>query len=295
MANRKAKDVTKRAKQMKSEGYVYVYGYKGKTVTKSGVLALAKAYPSVFTRSIKAMALKKVGKVGIDCSGYVNEAAGTSHGGSTGIKEAFSDSHKVSDDSYVIDGMGIWHQGHIAIVEVDTNGDAWIDEAKGTAYDLTRTKWSERAKSFVIYGRISGVDYKGANVKGIGKVTAGKTKCNCVLYKKRDTKGGKYFGIDNGTYVSVIRDMGNGWSNVWYKGQKGYMKNSALALVGLSGYDTAKVKTKAYMRKRNKKASKKIETIPAGTKVKVISKRKYWTEVVVADVKGWISTKKIAF
>lgn len=295
MANKKAKDVTKRAKEMKAQGYIYVYGMKGKKVTKQTVLSLANAYPSVFTASIKEMALKKVGKIGIDCSGYVNEAAGTQHGGSTGIRDSFPTKHKVSNDAYVVDGMGIWRQGHIAEIEVDVNGNAFINEAKGTAYDLTRTSWKERAGHFTCYGKISGVNYNGANVKGIGKVTAVKTKGKCNLYKKCDTKAGKHRSLDNGTYVSLIKDCGNGWSKVWYNGDVGYIRNGGLSLVGLSGYKNAKVKVKAYLRTSNRKASKKISTVAAGTSIKVICKRKYWTMVIVNGKTGWIATKKIAF
>ena len=62
----KASDACKNARRMIKDGYVYVYGYKGTKVTKAGVSNLARMYPSVFTSSIKSMAMNKVGKIGIE-------------------------------------------------------------------------------------------------------------------------------------------------------------------------------------------------------------------------------------
>lgn len=296
MADIKAKDVTKNAKNMKKDGYVYVYGYKGTKVTKEGVQSLAKQYPNVFTSTIKAMAMGKVGKIGIDCSGYVNKAAKINLGGSTSIKVHFKSNHKVSDDKYVMDGMGIWHNGHIALIEVDENGNAFINEARSTSHDLTRTSWAERAKDFEIYGKIPGVNYNAANIKGIGSIEATSTiKTKCTLYKKCDTKSGKLQTLDVNTTIKIIKDKKNGWSKVWVSGKTGYVKNSCIKRVAMSNYKTATVNTKAYLRKNNSKVSKKLKTVIKGTKVKVICKRKFWTNVIVDGVSGWIATKKINF
>lgn len=154
----KASDVIKNAKKMIST-YVYVYGYKGSKVTKDKVEALARQYPSVYTPSIKKMALAKVGKMGIDCSGFVCKSAGIPHIGSTQIKDSATKTYPVSDSSHVKNGMFIWRQGHIGLIEVDSKGNRYILEAKGTAYDLTRAKWEDRASHFTLYGYIKGVDY----------------------------------------------------------------------------------------------------------------------------------------
>lgn len=288
---RKSSDVIKEAQRMIDDGYVYVYGYKGTKITAAQVKSLAKSYPSVFTSSILSMALKKVGKIGIDCSGFVNKAAGTNLGGSTEIKDNFPVKYKISDTDHLVNGMGIWRQGHIAIVHVDKNGKASIMEAKGTAYDLTVTSWKERASHFTYYGKIAGVDYQGANVYGIGKVTGAKTKGACRLYKKVDTKGGKKASLDNGSIISVIEDLGNGWSKVWYNGNVGYIKNTAIKLIGLSTYKEATLKHNAYGRKENRKASKKIVHLKKGDKVKVICKRKYWSNVIANGINCWVATK----
>lgn len=158
MAN-KPNDIIKNAKKMINDGYVYVYGYKGDIVTKSGIETLAKQYPSVFTWGIKSLALSKVGKHGIDCSGFVNKAAGTNLGGSTQICNAAPEKWSVKDISHVKNGMFIWRSGHIGLIEVDSSGQKWILEAQSTATDLKRTKWDSRAKSFTYYGKISGVNY----------------------------------------------------------------------------------------------------------------------------------------
>lgn len=154
------------AKKMISDGVVYVYGYKYETVTVSKVNQLAAMYPSVFTHSIKSQALKKVGKIGIDCSGFVCRAFGISHIGSSQLKSKMSHLYKASDSTNILNGMIIWRQGHIGIIEVDENGEAWVLEAKGTAYDLVRTKYSTRGNSFTYYGELSGIDY--SNARKIG-------------------------------------------------------------------------------------------------------------------------------
>lgn len=158
MAN-KPSEIIANAKKMISDGYVYVYGCKGEKVTKEKVESLAKLYPNVFSSSIKKMSLGKVGKIGIDCSGFVNKAAGTSLGGSSQIHNSSPRKWKVSDPSHIKNGMYIWHQGHIALLEIDSKGEIWVLEAMGTAYDMKRTNFKTRGKSFTYYGEIKGVDY----------------------------------------------------------------------------------------------------------------------------------------
>lgn len=289
--SRKSSEVIKEANKMFREGYVYVYGYKGTKVTEKGVKSLAGLYPNVFTSSILKKALTKVGKTGIDCSGFVNKAAGTNLGGSLSIKESFPKEYKKT--KYLVDGMGIWRKGHIALVHVDKDGKAEIWEAKGTMDDLTKTSWKNRAGHFTCFGKISGVDYQGANVYGIGKVIGVKTHGKCNLYKKKDTKAGKFKTLANGTIVSIIQDKGDGWSKVWWNGKTGYIKNTALKYVGLSQYKTTRLQHDAYARKSNKKTSKKIKLITGGTTVKVICKRKYWSNVLVGNLNCWVSTKAL--
>lgn len=161
MAN-KPKQIIKEAKKMINDGYVYIYGCKGEKVTKEKLNALMKQYPSVFTRNIRNLSLNKIGKTGIDCSGYVNKAAGTSLGGSYMIHSSATKKWSIKDLSHVQNGMYIWRNGHIGLIEVDNLGKAWILEAQSTASDLKRTTFETRYKAFSEYGMIKGVDYSSA-------------------------------------------------------------------------------------------------------------------------------------
>jgi hypothetical protein len=159
MAN-KPEVIIANAKEMINDGYVYVYGYKGTVVTRDKVLNLASLYPSVFTYTIKSLALSKVGKYGIDCSGFVCRSAGISHVGSSQIYSSATQKWSVSDLSHVQNGQFIWRSGHIGLIEVDKNGKRWILEAQSTKTDLKRTEFESRYKSFTHYGNIKGVTYE---------------------------------------------------------------------------------------------------------------------------------------
>lgn len=167
------------AKKMITDGVVYVYGYKYEPVTASKVNTLAAMYPKVFTPSIKKMALAKVGKIGIDCSGFVCKAFGISHIGSSQLKDKMVHTYKVSDSSKIMNGMIIWRNGHIGLLEVDEAGETWVLEAKGTAYDLVRTKYSTRGKSFTYYGELAGIDY--SNARKIGNSSSSTPPPNRVI------------------------------------------------------------------------------------------------------------------
>lgn len=154
------------AKNMISLGYVYGYGFKKELVTESKINQLAKMYPSNYTSSIKEKMLKKLGKIAIDCSGFVCEAFGMSHINSSQLKTKMVHSYKTSDTSKLQNGMIIWRSGHIGLIEIDENGEAWVLEAKGTYYDLVRTKYSVRGAAFTYYGELTGVDYSNVSKYG---------------------------------------------------------------------------------------------------------------------------------
>lgn len=157
------------AKQMIGAGVVYVYGFKYETVTKAKIESLSAQYPSVYTSSIKNMAVNKIGKTAVDCSGFVCKAFAISNIGSSQLMAKMIHKYKVSDTSNILNGMLIWRNGHIGLIEVDENGIAWVLEAKGTAYDLCRTLYSSRGKDFTYYGELSGIDY--TNAKKIGETS----------------------------------------------------------------------------------------------------------------------------
>ena len=186
MAN-KPSEIIKKAKKMINDGYVYVYGYKGSKITKNEVKKLAKLYPSVFTSYILSLALKKVGKVGIDCSGFVCKAAGISHIGSSQIYSSAKEKWSISDLSHIKNGCFIWRSGHVGLIEIDDNGQKWILEAQGTVYDLKRTKFEIRYKAFTHYGYIPEVDYSSTF---ISKKTSSSNSSNLKTTKMKVVTNG---------------------------------------------------------------------------------------------------------
>lgn len=166
----KPSEIIKRAKKMKKDGVVYGYGYKYETVTKSNIASRAKMY--AYTSDQKALMQKKIGKKAIDCSGFVNRAAGTNLGGSQNIKDSSPKCWKVSDPSHVMNGMFIWRSGHIGLIYIEF-GKKYIIEAASTLRDITVSSWESRANAFTHYGKIKGVSYsdeKKKSYKAYGQV-----------------------------------------------------------------------------------------------------------------------------
>lgn len=214
-------EIIKNAKKMITDGYVYVYGYKGSKVTKNEVKNLAKLYPSVFTSYILSLALKKVGKIGIDCSGFVCKAAGISHIGSSQIYSGAKEKWSINDLSHVKNGCFIWRSGHVGLIEVDENGQKWILEAQGTAYDLKRTKFENRYKAFTHYGYIPGVEYSSAPKKSTStndekvtkmRVTTSGSPLRC---RKKGALTSAVVGkFRNGTKVTLLKIDNPYWCKV---------------------------------------------------------------------------------
>lgn len=161
MPNTTATAVTN-ANHLITSGVVYIYGLKYEPVTQSKINTLAAMYPNIYTPAIKKLALAKIGRTGIDCSGFVCHSYGIPHINSTQLKARMTHLYKVSDPQNLQNGMLIWRSGHIGIVEIDDTGEAWILEAKGTAEDLVKTKYTTRSKAFTYYGELAGIDYSAA-------------------------------------------------------------------------------------------------------------------------------------
>lgn len=241
----KPRQIIKNAKKMISDGYVYVYGYKGSKVTKSEVKKLAKLYPSVFTTPILSLALKKIGKMGIDCSGFVCKASGIPHIGSSQIYSEAKEKWSIHDLSHVKNGCFIWRSGHVGLIEVDENGQKWILEAQGTAYDLKRTKFEIRYKAFTHYGYIPGVDYPSSSTpKKTTNINSEKTTKMKVVTngsvlrcRKKGSLASSIVGrFKNGTKVTVLKTN----NPYWYKVEgisingtkiRGYVSRKYLKLV----------------------------------------------------------------
>lgn len=180
-------------------------------------------------------------------------------------------------------GVGNWTKaGHFIVAyKVDGSNYVYINDPASTAQSRTKAKWSTFANDVKYYFCIS----TGA------KVTS---KLSGNLYKYPDIKKGKHCALPKNAATRHIYDLGNGWSICNYDDKIGYVKNSILNKE-LSVYKKATVTKVAALRKSNSKTSKKIESVPTGTKVKVITKRKYWTNVIVNGVRGYIATSKLKF
>lgn len=159
-----ASKVTKSAKEMIKGGYYYLYGAKGQKITKSLVTALSNTYKSIYNAAVTSVSRSKIGKgYGIDCSGFVSKATETNYGGSSSIRQNMYDVHNVSDRTHIIDGMVCYKNGHVGLIEVTKNGQAFILEAQSSFKDLKRTSINKRLNKFTVYGKLKGVDYSSAN------------------------------------------------------------------------------------------------------------------------------------
>lgn len=123
-----------------------------------------------------------------------------------------------------------------------------------------------------------------------------KTIRKCNLYKKKYIKGGKYTSLQMNTVVGFIKDCGDGWSQVSYKGEKGYVKNTCLNKKGLSRYNNGFILVdNTPLRASNSKTSKVLCKLSKKTKVKVVGKGKFWVNVKYDSIDGFVYYKKINF
>lgn len=207
----KPAEIVKNAKKMYKDGVVYGYGYKYETVTAKNINEYAKMY--AYTKDQIALMKKKIGKKAIDCSGFVNRAAGTNLGNSASIKKSSPAYWSVSDTSHRMSGMYIWRDGHIGLIYCEF-GKWYIIEAASTASDITVRKWEDRAKSFTVYGKIKGVSYgkEKTSYKEYSEADFVKDMRKCLglsdsasreaILKKTIT-----VGIDKNRYASVITPL----------------------------------------------------------------------------------------
>ena len=135
---------TEKAKALMS-GHKYLYGGKGQKYTSALVNKLAKAYPSTYTASLKAEALKDADKgyIAGDCSWFVCTVLGITQMGSSQIKGKAVKLLPINKAN-AKEGMAIWKNGHIAYI-----GDGLkIYEARSTTKDFTVSSWDNRANDF---------------------------------------------------------------------------------------------------------------------------------------------------
>lgn len=221
MAN-KPSEIVANALKMINEGYVYVYGAKGTKLTKAQILNLAKMYPNVYSPTIKSLALGKVGKNMIDCSGFACKAAGIGHVGSTQLINSATRKYAITDTAHMKNGMGLWRQGHVGILgKID--GVWYVLEAQSTATDLKKTPFSVRGKHFTYMFEIAGVDYtEKATNKQVKKeipdkittvkVSTSGSKLNCRA--KASTLGKIVGKFANGAKLTVLSSSNDKWYKV---------------------------------------------------------------------------------
>jgi uncharacterized protein YgiM (DUF1202 family) len=91
--------------------------------------------------------------------------------------------------------------------------------------------------------------------------------------------------------------MKNGWSKVidLSDGEIGYVKNSKLNKVGLTGYKRAKITTSAAFRAKPSIKAEKVQkaNLAVGTEIKVVTKGTTWSHVIYKGTGGYVATKKI--
>lgn len=181
-------------------------------------------------------------------------------------------------------GPGTWTRGGHYVVpwKVDDNNNVYINDPASKAENRTKNKWATFKNEVKYYWVIS-----------YGKKE--KTNTNGNLYKKMDVLSKKIETINKDAEIYHVKDMKNGWSIVTTNTHVGYCKNTLIKDTTLSKYPQHKLKAKAGLYKRNKSISKKLATLDTGTAVRVITKRKYWTNVVTEKGKGYVSTKKIVW
>lgn len=133
------------AKQICKSGYRYLYGGKDQLYTKALVNSLAKAYPNVFTTSLKAEAMKDADKGyrAIDCSGFVCKVMGIANQGSAQLRKNAVKRFKITKEN-AMPGMAIWRDGHIAYIGEGLK----IYEAASTKTDMKVSEFEDRAGAF---------------------------------------------------------------------------------------------------------------------------------------------------
>lgn len=136
---------TKIAKSMMT-GFRYLYGGNGQSYTKALVNQLAKQYPSKFSKSLIAEAMKDADKgfKAADCSYFVCKAIGIARTDSANLKRKALNALPVNKAA-AKEGMILWKSGHVAYIGDglkvyefrNTKADATVSSFDARAYDFT--------------------------------------------------------------------------------------------------------------------------------------------------------------
>lgn len=118
----------------------------------------------------------------------------------------------------------------------------------------------------------------------------------CRKFKSKDITSKALAKLTEGDKVRFVKDCKDGWSEVISvsDGEVGYVKNKYLE-AKLSGYKTAILKANSNIKQKNSATSKTIDKCRLDASVRVITKRKVWTNVIWYGKTGWVKTKNIKF
>lgn len=112
-------------------GTDYVYGMKGKILTKENFAALKKMYGGMVWESDA----KKIGRVCVDCSGLISWACGVQLGSSQ-WKARADEVHPIGTIKNAPVGALVWMPGHIGVYSGMKNGEPYYIAADGSAYGV---------------------------------------------------------------------------------------------------------------------------------------------------------------
>ncbi len=116
-------------------GTAYVYGMKGKVMTKADYERLKTAYGDLVWDSDR----NKIGKVCVDCSGLIGWATGKQYGTAQLYEKAIR-RERIQTIAQAPIGALVWKTGHVGIYLGLVNGEPWYIAADGSAYGVRKAK-----------------------------------------------------------------------------------------------------------------------------------------------------------
>ena len=120
-------------------GTAYVYGMKGKVMTKADYERLKTAYGDLVWDSDR----NKIGKVCVDCSGLIGWATGKQYGTAQLYEKAIR-RERIQTIAQAPIGALVWKTGHVGIYLGLVNGEPWYIAADGSAYGVRKAKIKKR-------------------------------------------------------------------------------------------------------------------------------------------------------
>lgn len=205
----------------------YVFGYKGQTVTGTGIKALAKAYKAIFTSSYIAKAMKFIGRKAVDCSGAISSYTGKLRGSASmraaAVKVVVLKVGTTPPEA--CKGWVLWKDGHVGVYA----GDNVAYEARGINYGCVKTKASTRGFTHALLLPEIEDDIEETPAKSSSKKTTKKVyarvvnvKTNLLMRAKPSLAGKVVNRLKNGTRVRVLSGGTTKYARIMYGDVKGY-------------------------------------------------------------------------